>query len=237
MKHEGGFNLIELVIFIVVVGVALAGVTAYFTGSVRHAADPVIRERAITVASAYMDEILRKRWHEYAPLGGECIPTGSGRCSGATWQANRDYEHNAWVVPTGGGTHYYRARQSDSGRSGATEPSWPTDGSTVTDNAVTWQHALNTAGTPNLPAGPDGGETRSDYDDLDDYDAINNEAPKDQTGTSMTGDFSNFSVSVDVSEPANDLWGAARQDLRRIEVTVTSPMGESFTLTAYRANF
>ncbi|MBF0424671.1 MAG: hypothetical protein HQL66_02470 [Magnetococcales bacterium] len=43
------------------------------------------------------------------------------------------------IVKPGTGTHFYRC--TEAGSTGATEPTWPTDGSTVTDGTVTWQDA------------------------------------------------------------------------------------------------
>ncbi|MFO1351921.1 MAG: hypothetical protein U1F68_15110 [Gammaproteobacteria bacterium] len=44
-----------------------------------------------------------------------------------------------WIKPTAAADngHYYEAEEG--GQSGATEPTWPTDGSTVTDNEVVWR--------------------------------------------------------------------------------------------------
>lgn len=56
MKRSRGFTLIELIMFIVIVGAALAGVLSVFTNSVRSSADPMIRKQMIAIAEALMSE-------------------------------------------------------------------------------------------------------------------------------------------------------------------------------------
>jgi hypothetical protein len=56
----------------------------------------------------------------------------------ATWTANTTYMGGAYVKPSSG-THYYKA--TTSGMSGSSAPTFPTDGTTVTDGTVIWQDA------------------------------------------------------------------------------------------------
>lgn len=59
----------------------------------------------------------------------------------AKWQADHVYAVGAIVVPTTGNGHFYKAtaRSGDFKSHATTEPTWPTDGSAVVDDAVTWQ--------------------------------------------------------------------------------------------------
>jgi len=56
---------------------------------------------------------------------------------GDFWQAETAYSVGDRVVPTVSNGHWYEAEAT--GKSAATEPSWPTDGSTVLDGGVTWR--------------------------------------------------------------------------------------------------
>lgn len=55
--RQAGISLIELVIFIVIVSVAVAGVLTVFNTVVRHSADPMIRKQAIAIAESLLTEI------------------------------------------------------------------------------------------------------------------------------------------------------------------------------------
>lgn len=57
----------------------------------------------------------------------------------STWTATSAIAAGNFVVPTVANQHFYKCTVA--GNTDATEPvSWPTDGSTVTDGAVTWQN-------------------------------------------------------------------------------------------------
>lgn len=75
LNNNNGFTLIETVMFIVIVGVAVAGVTIQFSQTVAHSADPLLRQKTIALANGIMDEIVRKRWDENTPIGGGCVVT------------------------------------------------------------------------------------------------------------------------------------------------------------------
>lgn len=79
-KPQGGFTLIETIIVIVLVGAMMAGMTSLFMNNVGHSHRPFLRQRALAVANAFMDEISHKQWNEAATLGGGCVNTGSGSC-------------------------------------------------------------------------------------------------------------------------------------------------------------
>jgi len=67
-RHQSrGFTLIEVIIFIVVVGAGLAGILAVSTNVVKSSADPMVRKQSMALADSILEEILQK---EYADPGG-----------------------------------------------------------------------------------------------------------------------------------------------------------------------
>lgn len=75
---ERGLSLIELLVFIVIVGVAVAGVLAVMNLTTAKSADPMIRKQALAIAEGMLEEILLKDFSN--PPGG---------FSGAATPANR----------------------------------------------------------------------------------------------------------------------------------------------------
>ena len=57
-QYKKGFTLIELVIFIVIVSVALAGVLTVLNITAKSSADPMIRKQALAIAEALMEEVM-----------------------------------------------------------------------------------------------------------------------------------------------------------------------------------
>jgi len=234
--RQQGFTFIELVMFIVIVGIAVAAISLLFAQNVQHSAEPLLRQKTIAVAKAYMDEIVRKRWDELTPDGGGCIDTTSYSCE-ADWQANTRYEVGQRVRPISFNSHIYEVVAiAGSGRSGAAEPSpWDTAGGTTVDGNVTWQDL----GAPAI--GTDGGELRWQFDDVDDYNGINDSPPQYPSSadlvdgkTPMPG-YNGFRVQIAV---ANAAWeGISQNDVKQVDLTVTSPTGEAMNFTLYRVNY
>ncbi len=57
-RHQRGLTLIELIMFIVIVGVALAGVLTVLNHTTRHSADPMVRKQALAIAEALLEEVM-----------------------------------------------------------------------------------------------------------------------------------------------------------------------------------
>lgn len=55
-----GFSLIELIVFIVIVGVALAGTLSVLNLTVSRSADPLLAKQAAAVGEAFIDEVLSR---------------------------------------------------------------------------------------------------------------------------------------------------------------------------------
>jgi MSHA pilin protein MshD len=53
---QGGATLIELVMFVIIVGVAVAGILAVYTNTVRSSADPMTRKQMLSIAEAMLEE-------------------------------------------------------------------------------------------------------------------------------------------------------------------------------------
>jgi MSHA pilin protein MshD len=56
-RAQGGASMIELVIFIVIVGVAVAGVLSIMTITSKSSADPMLRKQALAIAESLLEEI------------------------------------------------------------------------------------------------------------------------------------------------------------------------------------
>lgn len=152
----------ELVITIVIISVAIAGVVGAFSLIAGRSADPLNETRAIKLAQLYMDEILARKYDEQTPQGG--VPKYSGACT----------------------------------------------------------------------IGPEGSESRSTFDDVDDYDGLTG-APSSATGASLNG-YQGFAISIRVSCAGVEV-GLASSDAKRIDLQIDAPGGHSFAFSAYRANF
>ncbi len=55
---QRGLTLIELIMFIVIVSVALAGVLTVLNHTTRHSADPLVRKQALAIAEALLEEVM-----------------------------------------------------------------------------------------------------------------------------------------------------------------------------------
>ena len=78
IKKTTGFSLIELIITILVLGIALAALSRSLFNTVGKNADPMWQSKATHLAQAYLDEIIAMRYAESSPVGGGVI---AGPCS------------------------------------------------------------------------------------------------------------------------------------------------------------
>ncbi len=62
--RQQGFTLIEIIVTIVVIGIAAVALLSVFTNLVRGSADPVIQQQATTIAEAYMEEIMLRAFED-----------------------------------------------------------------------------------------------------------------------------------------------------------------------------
>lgn len=170
-----GFTLIEVIVVIVVLAIALTGVTLVIHRAVIQSPEGLVQTRAMELAQAYLDEILTKRFDENTGQGG--VP----RCNS-------------------------------------------------TDNG-----ALSC--TASIPT-PDPGETsRLLYDDVDDYDGLNEQPPISIISGSASTLYDDYRVQVSVAYAGTEIGLANNQMAKRITVMVTTPLGNMIPVSAYRVNY
>lgn len=63
-RRQSGVTLLELIVFIVIVSVGLAGVLASLNISARGSADPLPPKQALAIAEALLEEILLKDYND-----------------------------------------------------------------------------------------------------------------------------------------------------------------------------
>ncbi len=161
-RRQSGATLVELVITIVIISVAIAGVVGAFALIAGRSADPLNQTRAVELAQLYMDEILTQRYDDNTPQGG--TPPYDGPCN----------------------------------------------------------------------IGPESGETRATFDDVDDYHNLTDTPPASLQGT-LAG-YSGFSVAVTVTCAGGQV-DLPSEGAKRVELTITAPGDQNFVFAAYRANF
>ncbi len=67
-QRQRGLTLIELIMFIVIVSVGLAGILVVINTVVKSSADPMVRKQSIAMADAVLEEVLLKAYAN--PSGG-----------------------------------------------------------------------------------------------------------------------------------------------------------------------
>jgi MSHA pilin protein MshD len=161
-----GLSLVELIAFIVIVGVAVAGVLSVMSYTTLRSADPMVQQQAQLIAESYLDEILLK----------------------------------PFVDPNAGTTQVCPAPEA----------------------------------------------TRATYDNICDYNGLNDDGARDQLGSAVAG-LEEYNVAVTVSGDSGVSIGPAADPVDnstavrvlRVEVTVThqnSP-GFNLTLAGYRTHY
>lgn len=83
-KSLAGFTLVEMVATIVVLGIALVGISGMVSLGSSSSADPLVQTRAIALGHAYLDEIMGRRFDERSAASGldPCYGfAGGDRCT------------------------------------------------------------------------------------------------------------------------------------------------------------
>lgn len=75
VKRQRGITLIELIIFMVIVGVAMAGIVSAINYNVQHSADPVVKKQALAIAEALLEEVMLESFSD--PDGGANVVEAS----------------------------------------------------------------------------------------------------------------------------------------------------------------
>ena len=154
--YPSGFTLLEILVTIVVLGIAASAIMGVYISTIRTSADPMIQQQAVAIAEAYLEEIQLK----------------------------------AFADPT----------QAETG-------------------------------------GSEAGETRSTYDDVQDYDGLNDVGARDQNNNAIAA-LAAFDVQVDVTGRAltgtNTVTAA---NSLRIDVTVDHAVIDPIVLSGFRTNY
>ncbi|KAB2311574.1 pilus assembly protein MshD [Betaproteobacteria bacterium SCN2] len=73
IRRQAGISLVELILFIVIVSIGLAGILSVMNLTTRHSADPMVRKQALAAAESLMEEIALKNFSD--PDGSEAGET------------------------------------------------------------------------------------------------------------------------------------------------------------------
>jgi len=219
LRHNQGFTLIEIVITIVILG-AVAGILVPFFNAIVHSPDPEIRERAISLGQAMMDEIMAKRWDENTPMGGGPIIT-------TTESANPGPACIATPCSCTDRISRYACNN----------PNYTLGIIATPQPALPQAHFIPEEAT------------RQDYDDVDDYDGWHEkDSFQDPTDSTKTFSMPEYELWVSVRYIASsNATGTIDQnttaapegtttDTKRVVITIKSPLGETFTFVAVACN-
>lgn len=84
LRLQAGLTIVEIVVTIVVIGLALVAISALVGFGVSESADTMTETRAVALGYSYLEEILGRRYDERTPRSGSppCYGlSGGGRCT------------------------------------------------------------------------------------------------------------------------------------------------------------
>lgn len=94
VNRQAGMTLVELVIAIVIVGIAAAALYSAMAAITARSADPMLRQQSLMIAEAYLEEVLAKPYDEADP------PAGCTNSERRCFNDVRDYHsHGEFQAP------------------------------------------------------------------------------------------------------------------------------------------
>jgi len=69
-KSSAGMTLVELIMTIVILAIALTGITLALSGGLGRSADALVQTRVVALAQSYLDEILARRFDQQSDVRG-----------------------------------------------------------------------------------------------------------------------------------------------------------------------
>lgn len=78
--HQTGITLVEVIVFIVIISVGIAGLLGVMNVTTRSSADPMIRKQAVAIAESLMEEIQLQPF-TYCTLEDTAAPTATSAAS------------------------------------------------------------------------------------------------------------------------------------------------------------
>lgn len=87
-RQQLGFTLIEVIIFIVVVGAGLAGILSVINTVVKSSADPLVAKQTVAIAESMLEEILLKEYCD--PDTATLSPTAPPVCPASRIAADKE---------------------------------------------------------------------------------------------------------------------------------------------------
>lgn len=100
-QSQRGITLIELVLTIVIVGVAVAGVVGAFSLMTGRSADPLLQSRATALGQLYLDEVIARSYDDSTPVGGgyvdnvDCSPSAGDHDDRDRFETINDFHTGA----------------------------------------------------------------------------------------------------------------------------------------------
>ncbi len=85
-SRRAGFTLIELIVFIVIVGIAVSGVLIAYDYAVRDSSDPIVKKQALAIAESLLEEIQQMPF-TYCDPDDPALTTASSAAGCATAEA------------------------------------------------------------------------------------------------------------------------------------------------------
>lgn len=101
---QGGVSLVELVVFIVVVGIAVVGVLGAMRLTTAASADPMIQKQALAIAEALLEEVQLQPFTYCDPDDANAgTAAGAAGCTGGAGGANDESRIDPPALPFPGG--------------------------------------------------------------------------------------------------------------------------------------
>lgn len=170
-SRQVAFTLLEVLITVIVIGIAASAIIGVFMTTVKSSADPLIRQQAIAIAEAYMEEIQLKQFCE--------------------------------------------------------DPAPP----------MLDPPPKSPPGCPSETGGSEASETRSNYNDVQDYASLPaDKLVRDQNGSLIPG-LSDYRVTVEISAAELGSITQSSGNALRIDISVDHPAIDPITLSAFRTNY